>query len=651
MKKALTLILSLVMLIACAALFTGCGAKVVGIEADVTAVKLDYVKGEALNLDGLKVYACDEKSERKLLDADKYTLTANNKAIASGEVLTKNITINVTYLEDETLNTSFKVKVHNDVKSAAIKTQPTKLSYTAGEPFDPTGMVVTLTYENGETKDVTEGFSYKTEGLTPADANLEVEVSGQKVIVELTIVNGIFIEAETGDIVSTTVDINSDSAEATGGLYVGDLKSGDTVTFSFSADKAGKAEIIFRLASQYLKEDSSWTPILMGDCQLNKIMTVSVNGVLQNIDDSIILPGGGESGGEPNADLWFAWRDVVFGDADLVAGRNTVTITFIPHDYVDCSQASFNGVFTANVDSMKVITSDIVIEGYSMNFTDASFAAPTHVLELRDGKPVLVIGGGTYAYTSTGYTAEEAENYVAMELQKYFHYDLQSDPNEGGDSSWATHFTNTHKINLLGDNKFEVVLDLSAAGPDAYIVHFAPVIDDPGDGAYDYKPDVDVFELNLEVGAIKYTVVYDKATFFGCVGIKVVNDTLPVFNLASVSLVEENGAVYYVVTCNYKNYDEVMLCAYRIDLENDKVDYAAGNIQTKAENGVLTIKVNVTNFAEGRYWPHMFKADGTTIDGGNGDVKVEAEGEITLGGKIYSIVMEWSMPSLQVSAA
>ena len=29
----------------------------------------------------------------------------------------------------------------------------------------------------------------------------------------------------------------------------------------------------------------------------------------------------------------------------------------------------------------------------------------------------------------------------------------------------------------------------------------------------------------------------------------------------------------------------------------------------------------------------------------------EAEGEITLGGKIYSIVMEWSMPSLQVSAA
>ncbi len=39
--------------------------------------------------------------------------------------------------------------------SIAVKTEPTKLSYTAGEYFDPTGLVITLTYSDNSTEDVT----------------------------------------------------------------------------------------------------------------------------------------------------------------------------------------------------------------------------------------------------------------------------------------------------------------------------------------------------------------------------------------------------------------------------------------------------------------------------------------------------------------
>ena len=46
-----------------------------------------------------------------------------------------------------------------DVSSIAITTAPTKTSYTAGETFDPTGMVVTATYTD-ETSEAVTNYTY-----------------------------------------------------------------------------------------------------------------------------------------------------------------------------------------------------------------------------------------------------------------------------------------------------------------------------------------------------------------------------------------------------------------------------------------------------------------------------------------------------------
>lgn len=57
-----------------------------------------------------------------------------------------------------------------------ITTQPNKTTYMAGEYFDPTGMVITATYEDGSTKELTD-YTYPTHYLTVSDASLEIQCS------------------------------------------------------------------------------------------------------------------------------------------------------------------------------------------------------------------------------------------------------------------------------------------------------------------------------------------------------------------------------------------------------------------------------------------------------------------------------------------
>lgn len=170
------------------------------------------------------------------------------------------------------------------------------------------------------------------------------------------------VEAEMAQIDSETGEAFTDSKTASGGSYVGDIKSGDTLTFVFNAESSGEAEMKLRLASQYLKEASNWTPIVIGDCQLNKILDIELNGEELFVRDEVILEGGGESGGEPDADLWFNWKEVDLGEVSVRKGFNELTLSFKAHDYTDTAQPEYSGVFTANVDSLIVKTKDNPIE-------------------------------------------------------------------------------------------------------------------------------------------------------------------------------------------------------------------------------------------------------------------------------------------------
>lgn len=72
--------------------------------------------------------------------------------------------------------------------SITITTNPNKMTYLVGEPFDPTGMVVTVTYSNG-TQNIVSDYAYSPEGnLTAQDTTITISYTEViTVMTELTI--------------------------------------------------------------------------------------------------------------------------------------------------------------------------------------------------------------------------------------------------------------------------------------------------------------------------------------------------------------------------------------------------------------------------------------------------------------------------------
>ena len=60
------------------------------------------------------------------------------------------------------------------ITSIEVTQMPAKTTYIAGEKFDPSGMVVTATYANGMTRDITDYISYHQEALSAQDNNFTI---------------------------------------------------------------------------------------------------------------------------------------------------------------------------------------------------------------------------------------------------------------------------------------------------------------------------------------------------------------------------------------------------------------------------------------------------------------------------------------------
>lgn len=115
---------------------------------------------------------------------------------ASGESFAGSVT--VTFLD----GTSTTVSPNNDgkleisktfeqtgsatVTGIAVTAQPTKTQYVEGETFDPTGMVVTVTYDDGSTKTVTD-YTYPTEPLTAGTTQVTISYGGKEIQVAVEV--------------------------------------------------------------------------------------------------------------------------------------------------------------------------------------------------------------------------------------------------------------------------------------------------------------------------------------------------------------------------------------------------------------------------------------------------------------------------------
>lgn len=666
-KKLVALLIVTVFMLTAVVTLASCGnGELQAIEITTEPTKTAYIQGETFDPAGMVVTAKYEGDKTKELKADEYTYSPSGKLTTSDRYIT------ITYTESEVEQTvRQKITVTNDIVEATVSKNPTKTEYISGQIFDPTGMELSVKYQDNSTgKFVVSSasdVSFGQDPLTTGQTSVEVTVGTVKVSVPVTVNAGMYAEAENGLIDSANAKINTDSPEATGGAYVGDMKSGESLTFLFSAESEGTADITFRLASQYLKEDSDWTPIWMGDCQLNLIMDVLVNGEPLTIGDDVILPGGGESGGEPDQSLWFNWQDVDLGQINLVEGLNTVTITFKQHSYTDTSQSSFSGKFTANVDSMWIVSDGgVELSPVEMNIDVA--ASDVSLIE-EEGVPYLVVDADI---DYSGYTAEALEANLAEALG----FALQNVETDAYFLTGASDYELTVSVANENEATAQLKADVSGLTGGNYAVCLGY---DENEQRVLLNKDtlpasVKITGGSFSANAVSYEVVYspDSTAAEDCegnVGLKVTTAvTLDSATLGTqVSLEERDGRVWYVIaggTVSYTKEDatlsdadakagaEKLLQAYfYFDLQNNPYMESgnwSGNWDANLVNAhVITITddtfelaVDVTDLANNSYTTHCKEASANTGNDGWNDFKPDIDSftsTVTLNGRVYAM--------------
>ena len=168
--------------------------KIAKIEIKTPPTKTKYIEGEKFDPAGMVVTLTDENGKKVDVPAEKF---AEYGITVPTENLTKDQTKVEVKVRDKKAEQPITVKEKEfdkeKIAKVEIKTPPTKTKYTEGEKFDPAGMVVTLTDENGKKVDVPAekfaeyGITVPTENLTKDQTKVEVKVKNKKAEQPITV--------------------------------------------------------------------------------------------------------------------------------------------------------------------------------------------------------------------------------------------------------------------------------------------------------------------------------------------------------------------------------------------------------------------------------------------------------------------------------
>lgn len=256
----------------------------------------------------------------------------------------------------------FKVNKYGDqvaekkLTKLNVKTAPTKLTYTAGETFDPTGMVIEGEYDDFTTATITDYTIDKTGPLTADDDAITISYKGLSVTVKIQVgkaytakINGLGekkVEAEDFDFKDC--------------IHRSDMPAGYVV----SNEKASGGKSIER----YTEKSKFTLDILVGETASVKfsIFAADTTGnhfddmVTVKLDDKVIKSNNPALASAPG-NQYYNWQEALFDLGELTKGDHAITIEMTnarPNmDYVSFFTTKYGSqTMEHNLDSIEIAT-------------------------------------------------------------------------------------------------------------------------------------------------------------------------------------------------------------------------------------------------------------------------------------------------------
>ncbi len=176
--------------------------------------KTSYIAGEAFEASGLEL-------EATYSDGTKETIT-EGISIPTGALTAEMNSVTVSYAGFEIVIDIVVEEPAATLVSISVTTLPTKIAYEVGETFDPTGMVVTATYSDNSTVDIS-GYTYKTEPLTIDDQKIVISYEGKTAEVAITVTKPkqTALTAEDYDVAAELLFTDASNYKLVGGAKTG----------------------------------------------------------------------------------------------------------------------------------------------------------------------------------------------------------------------------------------------------------------------------------------------------------------------------------------------------------------------------------------------------------------------------------------------
>ncbi|MBP1560346.1 MAG: bacterial Ig-like domain-containing protein [Oscillospiraceae bacterium] len=222
---------------------------VTGIEIKTAPTKTAYIEGNKFDPTGLVITASyDIGKSEDITYAPENTQFKFSPALETA-LSPADTKITVTYGEkvgegSNTLDIPINV-AEKQVTGIAIKTEPTKTTYIEGEKFDPTGLVLTVTYDNGTTENVAYSaenaslFTFNPSGkLTTADRAVTITYGGKTTTQNITVAEKALASISVNTPPARTSYMEGNTFDPTGLVLSVTYEDSTTENVAYSAENA-----------------------------------------------------------------------------------------------------------------------------------------------------------------------------------------------------------------------------------------------------------------------------------------------------------------------------------------------------------------------------------------------------------------------------